>query len=49
MKRRYETPELSKAGTLTKLTKTVKQTGYPPDGIFLRNSGGTLDPLTGVS
>ena len=48
MKRRYNTPELSKVGTLAKLTGTIKETGYPPDGFLLRTDTGTT-PLTGAS
>lgn len=39
MKRQYNQPEVVKVGTLSKLTKTSKIVGNPPDGLFLRNVG----------
>ena len=47
MKRSYEKPELTKVGTLTKLTQvTLKDLGTPNDGAFLRT---TSNPLTNIS
>ncbi len=46
MKRRYETPTLSKVGTLKKMTKTLKDIGSPSDGVYLKSFS---VPLTGIS